>query len=151
MDQITNRLPGIIAIHNDICVFGKTQEHDKHLLQILKTAAKQGLIFNGNKCHISQPQITFYRTIISAQGMKPHPIKIQALKDLPLHRHKKQLQLFLRLVNYLQPFLSDIAQQNNISIRTNFKMGLEPLNRQLFPEVKAMDMQHTPKNNPHIL
>ena len=39
MDQITERLPGIIAIHNDICVFGKTQQqHDKHLLQLLKTA-----------------------------------------------------------------------------------------------------------------
>ena len=31
MDQITERLPGIIAIHDDICVFGQTQEqHDKH-------------------------------------------------------------------------------------------------------------------------
>ena len=29
MDQITNRLPGIIAIHNDICVYGRdTTEHD---------------------------------------------------------------------------------------------------------------------------
>ena len=26
MDQIINRLPCIIAIHNDICVFGKTRE-----------------------------------------------------------------------------------------------------------------------------
>ena len=30
MDQITNRLPGIIAIHDDICVYGKdTTEHNK--------------------------------------------------------------------------------------------------------------------------
>ena len=37
MDQITERLPGITAIHDDICVFGKTQQqHDKHLLQLLK-------------------------------------------------------------------------------------------------------------------
>ena len=40
MDQITNRLPGIIAIHN-ICVFGKTrEEHDTNLLQLMKTASK---------------------------------------------------------------------------------------------------------------
>ena len=40
MDQITERLPGIIAIHDDICAFGKTQQqHDKHLLQPLKTAS----------------------------------------------------------------------------------------------------------------
>ena len=33
MDQITDRLPGVIAIHDDICVFGKdTAEHDNNLL-----------------------------------------------------------------------------------------------------------------------
>ena len=33
MDQITNRLPGIIAIHDDIYVFGKTRkEHDTHFI-----------------------------------------------------------------------------------------------------------------------
>ena len=89
MDQITDRLPGIIAIHDDICVFGKTQEqHDKHLLQLMKTAVKQGLLFNSNKYHISQPQITLYGTIFSAQGMKPDPIKMQALQALPLNRQK---------------------------------------------------------------
>ena len=38
-DQITNRLLGIIASHDDICIFGKTrEEHDTHLLQLMKTA-----------------------------------------------------------------------------------------------------------------
>ena len=84
MDQITERLPGIIAIHDDICVFGKTQQqHDKHLLQLLKTASAKGLVFNSRKCQISKPQITFFGTIFSAKGMKPDPIKIQALQDLP--------------------------------------------------------------------
>ena len=60
MDQITERLPGIIAIHDDICVFVKTQEqHDKHLLQLLTTALAKGLVFNSRKCQISKPQITF--------------------------------------------------------------------------------------------
>ena len=50
IDQITERLPGIIAIHDDICVFGKTQEqHDKDLLQLLKTAASKGLSLQQQK------------------------------------------------------------------------------------------------------
>ena len=110
MDQITNRLPGVIAIHNDIYIYGKTQEqYDKHLLQLLKIASKNGLVFNSRKCHISKPQIILYRTMFSAQGMKPDPIKIQALQDLPMPQNQKQLQSFLGLVNYLQPFLPDIA------------------------------------------
>ena len=74
MDQITERLPGIIVIHDDICVFGKTQEqHDKHLLQLLKTALAKGPVFKSRKCQISKPQITCFGTIFSAKGMKPDP------------------------------------------------------------------------------
>ena len=87
------------------------EQHDKHLLQIIKTAARQSVALNNNKCHISQPQITFYRTIFSAQGMKPDLIKIQALQELPTSQTQKQLQSFLGLVNYLQPFLPDIASK----------------------------------------
>ena len=76
MDQITDMLPGVIAIHNDICIFGKTQEHDKHPLQLLKTASASGLEFNSRKCQIGKPQITSFGTIFSAKGMKLDPIKI---------------------------------------------------------------------------
>ena len=80
MDQITNRLPGIIAIHDNICVYGKTrEEHDTNLLQLMKTASKNGLVFNSHKCSIRQPQITFYGAIFTPKGMKPDPTKIQAL------------------------------------------------------------------------
>ena len=76
-DQITNRLPGIIAIHDDICVFGKTkQEHDTNLLQLMKTSSQNGLIFNSHKYSIRQLQITFYGAIFTTKGMKLDPTKI---------------------------------------------------------------------------
>ena len=53
MDQITDRLPGIIAIHDDICVYGKDiTEHNHNLLQLMKTAQDQGLVFNSSKCAV---------------------------------------------------------------------------------------------------
>ena len=112
MDQITDRLPGIIAIHDDICVYGKTrEEHDTNLLQLMKTASKNGLVFNSHKCSIRQLQITFYGAIFTSKGMKPDPMKIQALQDLPTPDNHKQLQSFLGLINYLQPFLPDLASK----------------------------------------
>ena len=93
--------------------FKKTQEqHNKHLLQLLKTASASGLMFNSRKCQISKPQITFFGTIFSAKGMKLDPIKIQALQDLPTPQNQKQLQSFLGLVSYLQPFPLDIASKS---------------------------------------
>ena len=41
MEHITDGLPRVITINDDICMYRKTQEqHDKHLLQLLKTASK---------------------------------------------------------------------------------------------------------------
>ena len=84
MDQITNRLPGVIAIHDDICVFGKdTAEHDYNLLQLMKTAQGHGLVFNSSKCAICKSQISFYGAMFIVQGMRLDPVKVQALQDLP--------------------------------------------------------------------
>ena len=60
MDNVTERLVGITSIHDDICIFSKIQqEHDENLLQLKKVAQQNGHVFNSNKCHISQPQISF--------------------------------------------------------------------------------------------
>ena len=44
MDNTTERLKGIISIHDDICVFGRTQqEHDENLLKLMKIAQNMAL------------------------------------------------------------------------------------------------------------
>ena len=80
-----NRLPGIIATHDDICVYGKDiTEHGNNLLQLMKTAQDEGLVFNSSECAFCQSQISFYDTISTAQGMRPDPAKAQVLQDLPV-------------------------------------------------------------------
>ena len=99
MDQITDRFPGIIAIHDDICVYGKDMaEHDHNLLHLMKMDQGQGLVFNSSKCAICQPKISFYGAIFTVQGMRPDPAKVQALQDLPAPQNPKQLQSFLGLL-----------------------------------------------------
>ena len=95
MDNITERLEGIISIHDDICIFGKTQqEHDENLLQLMKTAQKNSLVFNSSKCTISQPHISFYGAIFSAKGMKPDPKKCKPYKTSLHLTHRKSYNHF---------------------------------------------------------
>ena len=110
MDQATYCLPGIIAIHDDICVFSCTpEEHDEHLLCMMETAKDHGIIFNSAKCHIRQPQIAFYGAVFTAQGMQLDPAKFQALQDLPTPDSESKLQSSLGLINYLQPFIPTLS------------------------------------------
>ena len=69
MDDIIERIKGIISIHDDICVFGKTQQkHDENLLQLRKIAQQHSPCINSNECQISQQQISFYEAIFQQKG-----------------------------------------------------------------------------------
>ena len=133
MDQITDRLPGIIAIHNEICMYGQDiAEHDHNLLQFMKTAQGQGLVFNSSKCAIHQSQISFYGTIFAVQGMRLDPAKVQALQDLPAPQNPKQLQSFLGLINYLQLFLPSLASKTTFLREQVTNWGWNPSTDQAF-------------------
>ena len=138
MDQITNRLPGIIAIHDDICVYGKDiTEHDHNLLQLVKTAQGQGLVFNSSKCSIHQFQISFYCAVFTVQDMSPDPAKEEALQDLPAPQNPKQLQSFLGLINYLQPFLPSLASKTTFLREQVTNWDCSPSTDQAFNHLKS--------------
>ena len=138
IDQITDRLPGIIAIHDDICAYGKdTTEHDNNLLKLMQTAKDHGLVFNSNKCSIHPPQISFYGAIFTVQGMKPFPAKVQALQDLPAPHNPKQLQSFLGLINYLQPFLLGLTSKTTFLREQVTKWDWNPSTDQSFHHLKS--------------
>ena len=84
MDQLTDRLPSIIVINDDICIFGSTpHEHILSLLRLIKTAECNGTVFNSKKCTIWQSLIPFYGTVFTQHGMKFDLEKVQPLEDFP--------------------------------------------------------------------
>ena len=115
MGQITDSLPGIIVIHDGICIYGRnTAEHNQHLLQLMTTASQQGLVFSSSECSIWQPQVTFYGAIFTTKGMKPNPFKVEALQGLATTKNQAKLQSFFGLINYLQAFLPSIASKTTV-------------------------------------
>ena len=93
---------GVINIHDDILITGKTQEdHDKslqHTFQILKDS---GLTLNKNKCIFSQSEIKFFGLVFNSSGISPDPDKVLALKSSQPPANKKELRSFLGMTNYI--------------------------------------------------
>ena len=113
MDQLIERCPGVIAIHDDITVYGKTpEEHDFHLLCLLNTAATHGLVFNSSKCEIKQSSIAFYGKRFTQRGVEPDPVKIQGIVDMNAPKNVKELQSFLGMVNFMQPFIPHLSHHS---------------------------------------
>ena len=60
MDDIAAQCPGILAIHDDIFIYGKdNKDNDANLINLFNVAQKEGLVFNSAKCAIKQESVTF--------------------------------------------------------------------------------------------
>ena len=137
MDQATDCLPNIIAIHDDICIYSHTlEEHDQHL-KLMQTAKEHGIVFNSSKCQIKQPQIALYGALFTAQGMQPDPAKIQALQDPPTPNSQVKLQSFLGQINYLQPFIPSLSTKTMFLCEQLAKWDQNPLMDTAFKCLKA--------------
>ena len=105
---------GTNIIANDVKIHGPDEAtHDKHLIQVLNQCRKIGLKLNAEKCIFKGTSIPFFGPVISDQGIKPDPRKIEAVKTMMTPMSKLELQSFLGLCNYLSiyvPNLSSVLQ-----------------------------------------
>ena len=111
VDEIFEDISQCVGIADDIVIFGyDDHDHDKTLHTVLDRARKVRMKFNADKCTFKKDSISFYGVTISADGVKPDPRKIDAIKYLPGPRKEALLQSFLGIVNYLSRFSLNIAK-----------------------------------------
>ena len=100
-------------ITDDIMIHGQDDsEHDRHLLQVLNKCREIGLKLNPDKCEFGQPSVTFYGNVVSNQGLRPDPKKVDIIVTMPAPKNKTELASFLGMCNYLSmyvPHLSDVT------------------------------------------
>ena len=83
-----------------------------HLLQVLNKCREIGLKLNPEKCQFGEKEVKFYGNIISSDGVKPDPAKVDVILNMPSPKSKLELASFLGMCNYLStyiPHLSDIT------------------------------------------
>jgi hypothetical protein len=67
---------------DDICVISKTyEEHLIHLRLILDRLRESGLFAKLSKCQFMHTEIKFLGHILSDEGIRPDPVKLQVLQD----------------------------------------------------------------------
>ena len=113
MDDIVAQYPGVLAIHDDIFIYGKAdKDHDGNIIKLFSVAKREGLVFNSTKCSIKQDSVTFFGGVFSAEGYSPDPAKIQGITEMTSPQMKQELQSFLEAVNYLQTFISHLKSSH---------------------------------------
>ena len=110
MDDTVAQCPGVLAIHNDVFIYGKNEEeHDANIINLFNVTQKEGLIFNSKKCAIKQESVMFFGGVFSVKGYSTDPEKIQGITEMTPPQMKQELQSFLGVVNYLQTFVPHLS------------------------------------------
>ena len=113
MDRVLSGLQGIelFVYMDDIVVYGISLENHASKLRVLLGRLKEaGLALQPEKCHFLKRQITYLGHVISEDGVKPDPRKIEAVKNFPVPKRRKNIKQFVGLVGYYRRFIPDFAR-----------------------------------------
>ena len=110
LDQALEGLQGVIGVSDDIVVHGETEEeHDKNLRNLLELCRKIGLRLNRGKAEIKKQEISFLGHLITSDGLKIDPEKLEAIKKMPKPEDVEGVRRFCGFVNYLAKFLPKLS------------------------------------------
>ena len=91
-------------------LFGKRQEeHDMNLCDVLQRLQENILRLNEDKCEFSKSEIKFYGHTCSCSGIRPDPLKVEAIQTASPPKTPTEVKSLLGMTQYVSRFISNYA------------------------------------------
>jgi hypothetical protein len=101
----------VLIYLDDILVFSKTpEEHLQHIKEVLETVKANHLSLKTKKCHFFRQELKFLGHIISKDGIKPDPEKVQAVVNWDEPTNQTQVRGFLGMTTYFKRYIKGYAK-----------------------------------------
>ena len=99
-----------IVFIDDILVYSRDEEeHANHLRPVLQTLREKQLYAKFNKCEFWLDQVVFLGHIVSGEGIKVDPKKIEAVLNWEPPKNVPKLRSFLGLAGYYRRFVEGFS------------------------------------------
>ncbi|KAL4575579.1 hypothetical protein LXL04_022427 [Taraxacum kok-saghyz] len=101
----------VLVFFDDILVYSKNeQDHLEHLTVVLRVLRENCLYANKKKCAFAQRQIEYLGHIVTEDGVKADPAKIEAMLAWPIPKTLRELRGFLGLTGYYRKFVKEYGK-----------------------------------------
>jgi hypothetical protein len=114
--QALEGLQGVKSIADDLLVYGvgeteeqAIQDHNANLQNLIHRCQEQGIKLNKEKAKLGLTAVPFIGHVITNEGLKADPQKIQAVIEMPIPTDVKATQRLIGFVNYLSKFLPNLS------------------------------------------
>ena len=99
-------------IHDDLVIATITdEEHEEAINCVMSIIEDANLTLNPNKCLFKRTVIPFWGMIISGDGVRPDPEKVQALRDATRPESKGELMSFLCMLQASSEFIPHLSKE----------------------------------------
>lgn len=110
MDKVLGQSDHYSAYLDDIIIFSKDyQSHLSHLEEVFCKLSKAGLRVKKSKCNFGLSKINYLGFIVSKDGVRPDPTKIEPIMNWKKPQGVKELQSFIGTCGYYHKFIENFA------------------------------------------
>ena len=100
----------VVVFIDDILVYSKdAQKHEQHLRIVMETSKEKKLYTKLSKYAFWLKKVSFLGHIVSAEGIRVDPIKIEAIVNWKSPRNVTKVRSFLGLVGYYRRFVKGFS------------------------------------------
>ena len=95
---------------DDIIIHGRTfEEMLSNLDRVLNKLQEAGLKLKARKCQLFQKEVEYLGHIVSSDGIRTDPKKIEAVQNWPTPENVTELRAFIGLCSYYRRFIQGFA------------------------------------------
>ena len=112
MDKVLSGLQGIelFVYMDDIVIYADSlEEHTRKLRTLFKRLERANLTLQPEKCSFLRKEVGYLGHIISRDGVKPDPLKVEAVRKFSQPKNAKNIKQFLGLAGYYRRFIPDLS------------------------------------------
>ena len=97
-------LGSFVAVYmDDLVVWSSSEEeHRRHVRMIFETLRHHKLYAKRTKCTFARSEVAFLGHILSVDGLKADPAKVEAVRDWAVPSSCVEVRRFLGLANYFR-------------------------------------------------
>lgn len=105
-----NGLKCFIYLDDVVIYANNLTEHNQRLTEIFQRFRQHNLKIQPSKCSFLRKECLYLGHIITEDGIKPDPAKIECVSKFPQPKNSKDIKSFLGLVGYYRKFIQDFAK-----------------------------------------